>query len=155
MRLGDLEIDTIIGKDHKGAILTINDRVSGEVLIRKLEGKNAVDLAKVAIEALSCWKGEIHTITSDNGREFAEHKAISEALGVSFFFAAPYHSWERGSNEHLNGLVRQYIPKGTDFEIVTAEYIAKIERDLNDRPRKRHNFKSPLEFRNEKVAFRT
>lgn len=97
-----MEIDTIIGKDHKGAILTINDRSTGVVKIKKLQGKNAEMLAQAAIEVLQDWKPNLKTITADNGKEFASHQLISQALNVPFFFAHPYHSWERGSNENLN-----------------------------------------------------
>lgn len=155
-RLGDLEIDTIIGQNHKGAILTINDRSVGMVKIKKLEGKNAEKLTEAAIEVLQDWMPHLKTITADNGKEFADHKAISKALGVSFFFAHPYHSWERGSNENLNGLIRQYIPKKTDFSTITDEYIQFVEDELNTRPRKRFNYESPNHMFNlKKVAFVT
>jgi IS30 family transposase len=162
-RFGDLEIDTIIGKNKKGAILTIVDRFSGKVWIKKLIGKYAKPLAKKTIEVLSPIKDLIHTITADNGKEFAEHKTIAEQLGVDLFFAHPYHSWERGANENTNGLIRQYIPKKTDFSTITDQYIQKIQNKLNNRPRKRLNFLTPNEIfnnfvisnNNKKVAFKT
>jgi IS30 family transposase len=158
VRLGDLEIDTIIGKGHQGAIVTINDRVTGMLKMKKLDGKDAQKLAQATIELLQEWKPFIKTITSDNGKEFAAHSTISEALNVEFYFAKPYHSWERGSNENLNGLIRQYIPKKTNFETITEEYVKYVENELNKRPRKRHNFASPITIFNqlknqEKVAF--
>ena len=157
-RFGDLEIDTIIGKNHKGAILTINDRMTGMVWIRKLSGKDADELAAKTIEAILPLKSLVETITSDNGKEFAKHNAISEALGIEFYFARPYHSWERGANENTNGLIRQYIPKGCDFETIDNKYIECIEKILNNRPRKRLNFMTPIEYFNlylinNKVAF--
>jgi transposase, IS30 family len=148
-RLGDLEIDTIIGKDRKGAILTMNDRASGMVKIAKLKGKDAEELAKKAIERLADWQGILHTITSDNGKEFAKHQTIASELKIQFFFADPYKSWQRGANENLNGLIRQYIPKKTNFDDIDDEYIQKIETELNNRPRKRFNFQSPQERFNE------
>ena len=162
-RFGDLEIDTIIGKNHKGAILTINDRWSSFVWIRKLNGKNAKELAIEAINILKGIKDLIHTITGDNGKEFAMHETISKQLGVGFFFAHPYHSWERGANENTNGLIRQYVPKGTDFQDVTQEYLDYVQHKLNNRPRKKLNFLSPIEFlskfeiliNSNKVAFAT
>jgi IS30 family transposase len=159
-RLGDLEIDTIIGKNHQGAIVTINDRASGMLKMKKLESKDAEQLAIETIALLQEWKPFLHTITSDNGKEFAAHQTISEALGVAFYFAHPYHSWERGSNENLNGLVRQYIPKKTDFSTITDEFVKEVETKLNNRPRKRHNFETPNEVFNNliintKVAFMT
>jgi IS30 family transposase len=144
-RLGDLEIDTIIGKGHKGAIVTINDRASGVLKMAKLNGKDAEELADKVIEMLKPWKGIIHTITSDNGKEFAAHKRIANALDVKFFFADPYKSWQRGANENLNGLVRQYIPKKTNFDDIDELYIKKIETELNNRPRKRLMFQSPIQ----------
>lgn len=155
-RLGDLEIDTIIGAGKKGAILTINDRVSGMVRIKKLNGKDAKELAQTVIEILQSWKEWLHTITADNRKEFAEHKIISNALNIGFYFAQPYHSWERGANENLNGLIRQFIPKKTNFETLTDEYIQWVEDQLNNRPRKRFNFASPIQvFNQKKVAFIT
>ena len=88
----------------------------------------------------------LHTITADNGKEFARHKEIAEKLGVQFYFARPYHSWERGANENTNGLIRQYIPKGTDFSTLTDEYIAEVEWKLNNRPRKSLGYLTPLEY---------
>ena len=159
-RLGDLEIDTMIGQNHKGALLTINDRVSSYVIIEKLNGKDAKELALKVIERLSSYKKRIHTITSDNGKEFAEHKMISSELKVDFFFAKPYHSWERGANENTNGLIRQYFPKKTSFENLSDQDIKRVEDILNNRPRKKLNFLTPNEFllrnlSNQKVAFVT
>ena len=159
-RLGDFEIDTIIGKNHKKAILTINDRVSGYVFIEKLNGKDANELAKKAIEALMPCYEWIHTITSDNGKEFAKHELIADALDIDFFFATPYHSWERGANENTNGLIRQYFPKGSSFENITDKDLANVQEILNNRPRKKLFFLTPNEFlslhlSNQKVAFVT
>ncbi len=144
-RFGDLEIDTIIGKDHKGAILTINDRLTGRVWIRKLQGKEAIPVAKVTAWALRKVKKLIHTITADNGKEFAKHEEIAQKLEINFYFCKPYHSWERGANENTNGLIRQYIPKGTDFSEVTDKQIKRIENILNNRPRKRLGYLTPNE----------
>lgn len=152
-RFGDLEIDTIIGQNHQGAIVTINDRATGMLLMKKVKSKEAEGVKNAAIELLQDWKPNLHTITADNGKEFALHKIISEELTVDFYFANPYHSWERGANENLNGLVRQYIPKKTDFSLITDEYIQKVQDDLNNRPRKRFNFESPKFMFNQKVAF--
>lgn len=145
-RFGDFEIDTVIGRNHKRAIMTINDRCTHIVLIRKLEGKEAEPLAKAAVEALSPYKSMLHTITADNGKEFARHKEIASALGIDFYFARPYHSWERGANENTNGLIRQYIPKGTNLDDISEEYIKEIEWKLNNRPRKSLGYLSPLEY---------
>lgn len=93
-----------------------------------------------AIQMPLPFKGMLHTITSDNGKEFAEHKAIAEALGVDYYFAHPYHFWERGANENMNGLIRQYLSKGTSFEDLTDDDILLIQYKLNNRQRKKLNF---------------
>ena len=146
LRFGDFEIDTIIGKNRKGAVMTINDRCTKIVFIRRLTGKEADPLAGMTIDTLQPYKDMIHTITADNGKEFVRHKEIAKGLDVQFFFARPYHSWERGANENTNGLARQYIPKGTDFEDLTDEYIAEVEWKLNHRPRKSLSYLTPLEY---------
>lgn len=143
-RFGDLEMDTIIGKGHQGAILTINDRATGMLRMRKLPRKEAGAVAQAAIELLRPWKFHLHTATSDNGKEFADHQRIADKLGLDFFFAKPYRSWERGSNENLNGLIRQYIPKRTDFNTLTEdEFVQQVQDQLNRRPRKTLQLRHP------------
>ena len=144
-RLGDLEIDLVIGKDHRGALLTINDRVTGMLKMAHVEGKGAKDIDVRTKELLEDWIPFIRTMTSDNGKEFANHEQIAEGLGIDFYFARPYHSWERGANENLNGLVRQYFPKGTNFDNIEKEAVERAENILNDRPRKRHGYLTPNE----------
>ena len=145
-RVGDLEIDTVIGKNHKGALLTINDRISSKVWIAKLNGKNAQELALKAIQILTPFAPFIHTITADNGKEFADHKTIANALNIDFYFARPYHSWERGANENLDGLIRQYFPKGSSFDALTDKDIEDVQHKLNNRPRKKLGYLTPFEF---------
>lgn len=142
-RTGDWEIDTIVGKDNKGAIVTIAERVTAFVLIAKLYGKNAMELAKAVVCLMALFKGLVLSITSDNGTEFAMHEYIAGKLGAEFYFAHPYSSWERGLNEYTNRLIRQYIPKKTDFNDINKQYINEIMMKLNRRPRKNLNFKSP------------
>lgn len=145
VRFGDLEIDTVIGKNHKGALLTINDRVTGLVWIRLLSGKDASLLTRAAIDALQPFKDQIHTITADNGKEFSFHEEIARKLNIFVYFAKPYHSWERGANENSNGLIRQYFPKGTDFRNITDEQVMRVQNILNSRPRKRLGYITPKE----------
>jgi IS30 family transposase len=145
-RFGDLEMDLVIGKNHKKAILTINDRATGMAKIALLENKSSQEVNKKAIEVLKEWKPYLHTITSDNGKEFALHKEISKSLEINYFFANPYHSWERGANENFNKLLRQYFPKNIDFKTITQEKIKQIEKKLNDRPRKRFGYLSPKNY---------
>ena len=142
-RFGDLEIDTIIGKGHQGAIVTINDRATGLLRMFKVARREAAAVAHGTIAALKPWGAALHTITADNGKEFALHATIAQELRIGFFFARPYHSWQRGSNENLNGLIRQYIPKKTDFSTLSDEYIAYVQNELNERPRKRLGYRSP------------
>jgi len=110
-RFGDVEIDLVIGKDHIGALLMVNDRVTGMAKIAKISSKEAVVVEAAVKKILQEWKPMLHTITSDNGKEFANHQSIATSLEVSYYFAKPYHSWERGANENMNGLIRQYFPK--------------------------------------------
>ena len=142
-RVGDWEIDTIIGKDNKGAIVTIAERATAFVLIAKLEGKNALELAKAVVRLMAPFKDLVLSITADNGLEFAMHKYIARKLDAEFYFAHPYSSWERGLNEYSNRLIRQYIPKKTDFNDVNDQQIRVIIMKLNSRPRKKLNFKTP------------
>jgi transposase, IS30 family len=143
-RYGDWEIDTIIGKNHKGAIVTIVERKSSFILIRKLKGKNAEELAKQTIRLMMPYKDLVHSITSDNGTEFANHEYIAQKLNAQFYFAHPYSSWERGLSEYSNKLIRQYIPKKSNFNLFSNDYLNELNRKLNNRPRKLLNFNSPL-----------
>lgn len=145
-RIGDLEVDTIIGKDHQGAIVTINDRLTGMLKMRHVKTRDAKLVEEAILSELQDWSPFIKTITADNGKEFSNHQNVAENLAISFFFAKPYHSWQRGANENLNGLIRQYLPKKTDFSSIDNKYIKFIQDKLNNRPRKRHNFMSPNEY---------
>jgi len=142
-RIGDLEIDLVIGTQHKKAILTVNDRVTGMAKMALLESKSSKQTKQKLVEILTEWKPFLKTITSDNGKEFALHREIATELNVEYFFARPYHSWERGANENLNGLIRQYFPKNYDFNLVSEQDIANVENKLNNRPRKRLGFLTP------------
>lgn len=147
-RIGDYEGDTIIGKNHKGAILTTNDRVSKKVHLHLLESKEAGPLADAAIKIFNRLPEleKAKTWTVDNGKEFANHQAISESTDIKIYFAKPYHSWERGANENTNRLIRKYLPKQTDFSTITEEQIQYIEDQLNNRPRKALQWLSPNEW---------
>jgi transposase, IS30 family len=159
-RFGDLELDTIVGKDHIGGLLSINDRMTGLIKISKISAKDALQVEQKTVEILMPWKPLLHTLTSDNGKEFANHVVIKNALEVDFFFAKPHHPWERGSNENGNRLIRQYFPKGTDFTLISDQQVAEVEKTLNNRPRKRYGFLSPIQVFNnltfdQSVAFVT
>jgi IS30 family transposase len=145
-RIGDCEIDTIIGKDHKGAILTIVERVSKHTTIVKLPNKTDEAVTEAFLKVAPSLPFDIFSLTSDNGTEFAGYNTIKELLDCDFFFAHPYSSWERGLNENTNGLIRQYIPKKSDFALYDDEYIDSIENKLNNRPRKTLGFLTPIQF---------
>lgn len=144
-RIGDFEIDTIIGKGKQGAITTIVDRASAFVKISIPTTKRAEDIEDQATRLLLPYKDITHTITSDNGLEFANHIDIAKVLECDYYFCHPYSSWERGLNEYTNGLIRQYFPKGSSFENITAEKIQEVEDKLNYRPRKTLGWKTPYE----------
>jgi len=144
-RIGDWEIDTVVGKDHKGFLVTVVDRKSKFSIIKNIPTKHAEVVTEALIEMLTPMKKITHTITSDNGKEFAYHKQVSAALDTDFYFANPYHSWERGLNEHTNGLIRQYLPKKSTFLNVSKDEIIMIQNRLNHRPRKILNYKTPYE----------
>ena len=142
-RIGDWEADTIIGKNHRQAIVSIVERKSGFTLIRKVERKTAQAVAEAMTSLLKPFRSKVHTVTSDNGKEFAGHEEIAAVLKADFYFAHPYASWERGTNENTNGLIRQYFPKNRDFTTITQQEIDTAMERLNNRPRKRLGFQTP------------
>ncbi len=143
-RKGDWEGDLIIGKNHKGALVTLADRKTKKVKIAKVESKGAEEVAE-AISMLL--KSEVaHTITFDNGKEFSFHEKIAKEIGAKIYFAHPYSSWERGLNENTNGLIRQYFTKGSSFENITNSEVNIVEDILNNRPRKSLCFNTPNEI---------
>ena len=142
-RIGDWEVDTMIGKGHRQAIVTLTERKSRFSLLRKVKRRKAKLVSAAVIDLLQPVADRSHTITADNGKEFADHERIAHELEISFFFAHPYAAWERGANENMNGLVRQYIPKNRDLSSVTDEELLQIMNKLNHRPRKCLDFKTP------------
>src|SRR5664279_3344044 len=147
-RLGDWEGDTVASAGHKGGLLTLVERKSLLTKISKLRRSTARATQRATVRRLKPIGNFVHTITFDNGKEFAAHQDIAHALKAKIFFATPYHAWERGLNENTNGLIRDFFPKGTDFSTVTSAEIAKVERLLNSRPRKCLGFRSPKEVFN-------
>jgi transposase, IS30 family len=161
-RLGDWEGDTIVGKD-KIHILTHVDRMSGYLIANLLPEATALDTQKSTLEAFKTVpKNKLHTITYDNGVQFSKHQDTEKRLNTEIYFAYPYHScrgealtwetqvpllsWERGTNENTNGLLRRYFPKGTNFNEITQEVLDRVVKMINNRPRKRHNYHSPQEI---------
>jgi len=145
-RMGDWEVDTVIGKNHKGALVTIVERVTKLTLIAHVPQKTASYVGHAMIQLLLPFKNSVCTITSDNGKEFAYHEQISEIINSDFYFAHPYSSWERGLNENTNGLIRQYLPKKSCMKEISQENVNSIMEKLNSRPRKSLNFDTPANY---------
>ena len=146
VRVGDWEIDTVIGKGHKGALVTLVERKTLYALAAQVDSKHAEPVTKATINLLTPFLGRVHTITADNGKEFAWHEDIAKRLKTKVYFAHPYHSWERGLNENTNGLLRQYFPKGTNLKYVNQKEVDNAVFKLNNRPRKSLGFKTPAEM---------
>ena len=155
-RIGDWEADLILGKNHQGVALTLTERKSRFTLLRTFPGKHA-DPSTQGIKELLKWDARLKTITFDNGKEFAGHEEIASALNVDCYFANPYSSWERGTNENTNGLIRQYLPKNRSLKNISMEEETMIMDKLNLRPRKCLDFKTPYEvfFGHQPVALTT
>lgn len=143
--LGHWEMDTVMGAGSKDCIVTLVERVTGMTLIGKLRDRTVVVLNKRVLKLIRQHPGEFKTITVDNGTEFHGYRKIEKATGVLFYFATPYHSWERGTNENTNGLIRQYLPKRRSMSGVTQQRCNAIAAKLNSRPRKRLGFLTPTE----------
>lgn len=145
LRIGDWEGDTVLGKRGMKAMVTLVDRASRYTLIGKVERRSAPAVRDLIIRMLRPWKQMSHTLTCDNGKEFAGHRSIAKRLQIDCYFADPYASWQRGTNEQTNGLIRQYVPKSTDLDTVSGLDINRIMDRLNHRPRKTLNWKTPFE----------
>ena len=144
-RLGDWEGDTIIGADLKSVLVTLVERKSGLLRCTKLKSRHSRAIAQTIVRLLRPFKNHVHTITFDNGTEFGRHQHISQSLNADIYFAKPYCSWQRGSNENTNGLLRQYFPKKTNFNDISEKTLHRAVGKINHRPGKRHGYKSPVE----------
>lgn len=145
-RIGDWEVDTVMGSGSSSCLLTLVERKSGFTLVRKLKARTMAEATNEAAVVIRRMRHKFQTITFDNGTEFHDYERLERLFGVTCYFATPYHSWERGSNENLNGLVRQYLPRGLNLKRTTQEDCDKIAAALNNRPRKRHGFRTPLDI---------
>ena len=143
--IGHWEMDTILGTGDQHCVVSLVERATGSVLLGKLRWRTAAALNERVIELINAHPGLFQTITADNGTEFHSYRDIEAATGVPIYFATPYHSWERGTNENTNGLIRQYLPKRTSMKNVTQARCNAIASSLNNRPRKRYRFRTPLE----------
>lgn len=142
-RLGDLEMDTVIGRPGGPVLVTIVERVSKYTFIGLAASKQAVDVAATIYELLKDYKSTIKTATYDNGKEFAYHYILNDLLEIDSYFAHPYSSWERGLNENTNGLIRQYFPKQSDFSKLSKDDVLRVQNLLNSRPRKTLDYATP------------
>jgi IS30 family transposase len=146
LQIGHWEGDTVIGSDKHACVLTLVERRSGFAVIKKLTARTADQATWASAHAIAEHRDKIRTLTFDNGSEFHSYKVLEGVFPVKCYFATPYHSWERGSNENLNGLLRQYLPRGTCMKSLTQKQCDWIAHELNTRPRKRHGYKTPLEI---------
>jgi IS30 family transposase len=144
-RLGDWEVDTVFGKDHKQALVTLTERKSRFTLLGKVSQRTAQAVQDQICQLLLPVQDKVHTLTSDHGKEFAYHEQIAQLLQLKYYFAHPYAAWERGTNENTNGLLRQYFPKKCDLQQVSRKDTNLAMSRLNFRPRKSLRFKTPFE----------
>ena len=146
-RFGDWEMDLVIGSDQKSAVLTIIERSKLFCLQKKLPSKRSEDVQKAIVQLLIPYKKYVLTITTDNGMEFRNHKAVCRALDCTVYFADPYCSGQKGAIENTNKLLREFFPKGTDFRMVTQQQLNQAQYAINERPRKKLDFSTPkVEF---------
>jgi IS30 family transposase len=147
-RVGDWEMDTVIGRPGGPVLVAMVERVSRYTLIALAATKEALVVGAAIVDAMYLYRDKLITMTYDNGKEFAQHAQIAERLEANAYFAHPYHSWERGLNENTNGLIRQYFPKGSSFDHVTASDVKRVEQLLNTRPRKCLDYATPNDIFN-------
>jgi IS30 family transposase len=148
-RTGHWEIDTVMGEslgESSDCILTLVERKTGYVMIGKLKARTAAEANRALLTLMARHPGRISTITADNGTEFHWYAKVEAVRPVKFYFATPHHSWERGTNENTNGLIRQYLPKGQTMAGVSQAQCDRIAEQLNSRPRKRHGYKTPNQY---------
>ena len=145
-RKGHFEVDTVMGRGSKHCILTLVDRKTGYLIIRKLRRRTTAEVNAELIKIIEGGMHTVRTITADNGTEFHQYSHIEQKSGVLFYFARPYHSWERGSIENANGLIRQYLPKTQPMTQLTQAHCDAIATELNERPRKRYGYRTPKEL---------
>ena len=150
-QVGHFEMDTVVCGQRKGAIVTMVERKTGYALIALVQDMSALTVSQAIVQAMKPLGGLVKTLTYDNGKEFAQHAWVDEKLDTTAYFADPYSSWQRGSNENYNGLLRQYFPKGRTIETITEEELKLVQDKLNNRPRKRHKFKSPAQLFNKSL----
>jgi IS30 family transposase len=151
-RYGDWEGDTVVGRGHQGGAVTLVDRKSGYLLLGKVSDRHAATVRDAIAQLFGPLPASLRrTLTLDNGKEFAEHESIAAAVALRVYFAKPYCAWQRGTNENTNGLVRQFFPKGSDLVHVPKQRFEKVQHLLNNRPRRRLGYRTPLEILNSRL----
>jgi IS30 family transposase len=152
-RYGDWEGDTLVGKGRRSALLTMVERRSGFTRLGKVRGMKSAPTIRVARRRMKDLPKSLRrSVTFDNGKEFSEHQQLTEQLGMEVYFAEPYRAWQRGTNENTNGLLRQFFPKGTDFTRISHHEVARVEKLLNERPRRRLGYRTPAEVLAKKLC---
>lgn len=152
-RYGDWEGDTIVGKGRRNALVTLVERKSGYLRMGRVDSMKADATRQVAVERMKKLPASLRrSVTFDNGKEFAEHERLGASLRMEVYFALPYCSWQRGTNENTNGLIRQFFPKGADFSRISHQEVARVETLLNERPRKRLDYRSPSEILKKRLS---
>jgi IS30 family transposase len=145
-RYGDWEGDTMVGKGRRSALATLVERKSGYARIGRADNMRADTVRRVLVRRMRSLPAALRrSVTFDNGKEFAEHRQLAQILNLETYFALPYRSWQRGTNENTNGLLRQFFPKGTDFSRISHQVVARVETLLNERPRRRLDYRTPAE----------
>jgi transposase, IS30 family len=150
-RVGHFELDSVVCGERKGAIVTMVERKTGYALLARVQDRSAHTVSRAVVAALKPLGSLLKTLTYDNGKEFAHHAWVDEQLATTGYFADPYSSWQRGTNENYNGLLRQYVPKGRAIQTITDEELKLVQDKLNNRPRKRHHFKTPAQLFNQSL----
>ena len=152
-RYGDWEGDTMVGKGRRNALVTLVERKSGYARIGRTDNMKAETTRRVAERRMKDLPASLRrSVTFDNGKEFAEHSQLSQSLDLEIYFALPYRSWQRGTNENTNGLLRQFFPKGTDFSRISHQEVARVEELLNERPRRRLGYRTPAEILSKRLC---
>jgi len=154
-RTGDIEVDFMMGKNHKGALLVLTDRATLHTNLHKLEHRQSIDVSKAIIKKLKKVQYPIHTMTFDNDKGFADHMMVADALKINTYFTRPYTSQDKGTVENRIGQIRRFFPKKTDLSKVTDQSVKQVEKLLNERPVRKFNYKTPNQVLQEKIALIT
>jgi IS30 family transposase len=151
-RPGDIEVDFMLGKNHKGALLVMTDRATLHTSLQELEHRQSNEVSKAIIKKLKKVDYPMHTMTFDNDKGFADHMKVSDALNVNTYFTRPYTSQDKGTVENRIGQLRRFFPKKTDLSALTDQQVKQVEQFLNDRPVRKFNYQTPNQVLEGKIA---